>query len=50
MTALRIFATSRPSLIGQKLQPMSKEDAEFWRLLRNRRSEAGPPVKLRSVK
>ncbi len=41
MTALRIFKTATPSLIGAPVQPMSKADAEFWELRRNR---AGTPV------
>ena len=32
MTALRIFRTAKPSLIGAPVQPMSKIDADFWRL------------------
>jgi hypothetical protein len=29
MTSLRIFSTSRPSLIGAPVLPMSKEDEDF---------------------
>ncbi len=36
MTALRIFATARPSAQMTGLQPMSREDASFWALRRAR--------------
>ena len=32
MTALRIWKTSSPSMVGAPVIPMSKQDAEFWRL------------------
>lgn len=36
MTALRIFHTARPSLTGARVVPMSAEDAQFWKLRRER--------------
>ena len=39
MTALRIFQTAKPSLVGAPVLPMSKEDREFWRLLAERKQK-----------
>jgi hypothetical protein len=41
MTSLRIFSTSRPSLIGAPVLPMSKEDEDFWRLRAQRQTPSG---------
>jgi hypothetical protein len=36
-TALNIFATAKPSRwYHGKIEPMSREDAEFWKLRRER--------------
>lgn len=46
MSALRIFRTASPSAIGGPIQPMSREDADFWRLRRLHSpaaSSANPP-------
>jgi hypothetical protein len=40
MSALRIFATGRPSLIGAPVRPMSRLDAEFWRIRAERKAAA----------
>lgn len=32
MTALRFFATARPSLTGARVVPMDKIDSQFWKL------------------
>jgi len=37
MTALRIFRTAQPSMIGARVLPMSDEDAQFWRLFAKRK-------------
>ena len=37
MSALRIFATGNPSLVGAPVQPMTAEDAQFWRLWHQRK-------------
>lgn len=37
MSALRIFATANPSSIGTPVLPMAREDALFWKLLKERR-------------
>lgn len=52
MTALRFFATGKPSLIGMKVLPMSADDARFWQLLRASRAspEGTRPVGARSAK
>lgn len=39
MTAARIFATNRPTPNTTSLQPMSRIDAEFWRLRRARQTK-----------
>lgn len=36
MTGLRFFSTAKPSLIGGPVLPQCKEDAEFFRLRRER--------------
>lgn len=36
MTALRVFATARPSLTGARVLPMSEIDEQFWKLRRER--------------
>lgn len=38
MTAFRIIPNRRPMATELPLLPMSKEDARFWDLLRNRRA------------
>lgn len=42
MTALRIFATAKPSLIGARVEPMSQEDERFWQIIRARRRAPAP--------
>lgn len=46
MTARRIFATAKPSLIGARVLPMSKADTAFWQRLAERRAQSltRPPV------
>lgn len=39
MTALRFFSTSKPSLIGAPVQPMSKDDRNFWRIWNERKQK-----------
>ena len=39
MTALRIFHTARPSLIGARVLPMNSEDRRFWTLFAERASQ-----------
>jgi hypothetical protein len=41
MTRLRIYATSDPQAQRGPIQPMSRDDAEFWRL-RQERNEPRP--------
>lgn len=45
MTALRIFSTAKPSLVGARVLPMSREDEKFWRLQRKRHPRAPSPSK-----
>lgn len=42
MTALRVFAIARPSLIGAPVVGMSRQDREINRLARARRIAASP--------
>ena len=47
MTALSIFATSRPTqrgMAGVPLQPMSAEDRQFWKLRARRTGSAVQPA------
>lgn len=37
--ALNIFRSDKPTLRGGPVLPMSKEDAEFWRIWNERRLE-----------
>jgi hypothetical protein len=39
MTALRIFQSDKPSLVGVPVLPMSKEDALFWKLRAERKEK-----------
>lgn len=39
MTALRFFSTAKPSLVGAPVLPMSKQDEQFWQLLKERQQQ-----------
>lgn len=44
MTAFRIHRTARPQPCNAPIHPMSREDAEFWRIFRERRSAEQRPA------
>lgn len=38
MTALRVWHTARPSLVGARVLPMDETDRQFWKLRRERKA------------